>query len=281
MKTQSRDTSPEAERVLVGMLRQASVARRFQATQSWSASLIEAGRLAVETTHPQVTATEAGLLYAQRHYGDAVVQDLRSLLHERRVSSALPSPDLLAILFELADLFERWQVPYALAGSLASSLYGMQRVAMQLDLLVALTSHHLSSLQKQLSPTFSFRSDDLAAAVQAGTSFALFHVASLFKVQIWLPNGQQGDLDMLHRANSLVLAEGYHSFPVLSPEDLLQLQLEAFKQSQDQADDLWYDLLGVLKVQGPTLHLQELKQRIIPLGLRDQLHQALVDAGIE
>ena len=43
MRTQSIDTSPDAERVLIEMIRKAPITKRFAFVQAWTASMVEAG----------------------------------------------------------------------------------------------------------------------------------------------------------------------------------------------------------------------------------------------
>ncbi len=55
MKTQSPDTSLDAELVLIGMIRKAPMTRRFAFVQSWTASMLEAGRASPDLAHVRHT----------------------------------------------------------------------------------------------------------------------------------------------------------------------------------------------------------------------------------
>jgi hypothetical protein len=65
-----------------------------------------------------------------------------------------------------------------------------------------------------------------------------------------------------------------------SPEDIILMRLLWYHQSGNHADDQWNDLLGILKVQAPTLNLAYLSQQAETLKLSDLLVLALIDAGI-
>lgn len=136
MKTQSIDTSPEAERVLIDRIRTASVAKRFRFVQSWSAAIIEAGRLDVQGLHPSATNEEVRLLYAQRQYRQEIAQQLQVAWHKQPEHHS-SFPDLLQTLTPFMLACEHQHITYALSGSLASSLYGMQRATMLVFLLSA------------------------------------------------------------------------------------------------------------------------------------------------
>ena len=49
---------------------------------------------------------------------------------------------------------------------------------------------------------------------------------------------------------------------------------------KDLADDLWYDLLGMMKVQGTDLNIPFLTQQAALLSVNELLARALVDAGL-
>ena len=84
MRTQSMDTSPEAERVQIELIRKASIAKRFALMQSWSQFLIEANRQAIRKDHHTASEEEIGLIFVERHYGQALADGLRAALARRR-----------------------------------------------------------------------------------------------------------------------------------------------------------------------------------------------------
>ncbi|TMB85202.1 MAG: hypothetical protein E6J48_00870 [Chloroflexi bacterium] len=52
MRTQSMDTSPEAERVQIELIRKASPAKRFTIMEAWSQFLIEANKQGIRKNRP-------------------------------------------------------------------------------------------------------------------------------------------------------------------------------------------------------------------------------------
>ena len=57
-------------------------------------------------------------------------------------------------------------------------------------------------------------------------------------------------------------------------------RLEWYRNSEAATDDQWNDILGVLKVQAPTLDLKYLHHVAQTLNFSDLLEQAFIDAGI-
>jgi hypothetical protein len=209
-----------------------------------------------------------------------VVDELRTALQERGLRPSC-APDFLAALNPALEALDSLNVPYTLGGSLASSLYGMQRATLQLDLFAALGPQHSTALREQLALKYFFREHEVQTALEQGSSFTLIHLESLLKVVVSLPKPRVFDWEMIGRARLLVVAEGSRSIPVLSPEDVAALQLEQFKSSGGHADDVWYDLLGLLKVQGSTINLVALERLAILLNVTTLLARALVDAGLK
>jgi len=281
MKTQSIDTSPDAERVLIGMIRNAPITKRFAFVQSWSCSMIEAGRLDVRQFHPQATMQEMCLLYAERRYDKDLVNELRTALQQQAVE-VLPFRDLdfQVPLIPLVEVFGQLNIAYALGGSLASSLYGMQRATIQLDLIAALDQQHDESLRKQLMPQYYFRENEVKAALMQGTSFTLIHLKSLLKVVVTLPKMLATGQQVFQQVRQVPLVEGGQAVAVLAPEQLILLLLDAFKKSNERADDLWYDLLAVMKVQATDLDIPFLEQQAAILDMASLLQQASIDAGL-
>jgi hypothetical protein len=280
MRTQSIDTRPEAELVLIGMIRKAPVTRRFELLQSWSYSMIEAGRQYVQQLHPEADEEEVRLLYLERQFGKDVSNRLRTAVQRHHVQVAAV-PDFQATLIPLIEVLEQRGIVYALSGSLASSLYGMQRATLQLDLVADLSQEQSEPFIEQLASSYARCEEEVGATNQSTASFDLIHLESLFKVVVSLPEPCVFDQEVLQRAQQLVLVEGERPFRVVAPEDLAALQLKQYSRSGEIADDLWLDLLGVLKVQGTDLDLTLLKRRAIDLEVTDLLEHALIDAGLE
>ena len=83
MPIRSDDTTPEAERVQVDLLRAAPVARRLRLALSLSATVISAARRAHARAQPGASPRELELRFVELHYGAALAQDLRTELDRR------------------------------------------------------------------------------------------------------------------------------------------------------------------------------------------------------
>jgi hypothetical protein len=81
------DTSPEAERVQIELLRKASPAKRFTLMEAWSQFLIEANRQNLRRLHPELSQEELDLLYIELYYGKDLANRVRADLERRKEES--------------------------------------------------------------------------------------------------------------------------------------------------------------------------------------------------
>lgn len=121
MRTQSIDTSPEAERVLIALLRQKGIARRFQLTAALSRSVMVSSRLTIQQQYPGFTEQEA-LFFATRYsWGQTRADELFQAAKRREIWPAFSTIELQAAFFPIIHALEQMNITYALSGSLARS----------------------------------------------------------------------------------------------------------------------------------------------------------------
>ena len=84
MRTQSMDTSPEAERVQIELIHKASIAKRFAIMEAWSQFLIEANKNSIRQRHPDASEEEIGLIFVANNYGQELADRLRADLARRK-----------------------------------------------------------------------------------------------------------------------------------------------------------------------------------------------------
>jgi hypothetical protein len=81
MKTQSVDTTAEAERVQIELFRKAGSARRFGLMRSLSQTTMKLSRRAIRRRYPHTSDQEIKLIFVSLHYGqdlkDQLVADLQ------------------------------------------------------------------------------------------------------------------------------------------------------------------------------------------------------------
>ena len=85
MISQSPDTTPEAEKVQIELIRESSVSKRISRVRSLSQTAIYLSRRAIQRANPSLTEREVNLLFVELHYGKDLAERLRSYMeHIRR-----------------------------------------------------------------------------------------------------------------------------------------------------------------------------------------------------
>jgi hypothetical protein len=286
MKTQSVDTHPEAEKILVAMLRKAPVWKRFQLVQSLTHSILWSNVHAWQESHDAASEQDAAIHIISSMYGTKLAQRVQRALAQRKDWHLHPA-DLATIMIPLVDLFDELNVCHYLGGSIASSVYGMQQLAQDIDLVADFHEHMLPSLLALSRHGYIADEDDIRQALRARTSFSFIHLDSLMKIDVILPKHDRFDIAMLPLVTQYTLDKRYPPFHVASVNEMILFKLHRYNQHEllrtdgmhDDAE--WNDILGMLKVQGPNLNLTFLKQWVKTPGIADMWQQALIDSGLK
>jgi len=78
------DTSPEAEAVLIELLRKLTPAQRVQRCFSLSAMAANLSRQAIQRARPELSPREVGLCWVEMHYGKELAEGVREHLKHRK-----------------------------------------------------------------------------------------------------------------------------------------------------------------------------------------------------
>jgi len=279
MRTQSIDTTPAVERLQVARIRSFSPARKFASVRSWTHTLTSANLHAMRRVTPEPNERDIAVRFVTREYGRALATDFQAAV-EQRPEWSIQEHDLLVALIPVIEAFECLGIRYYLSGSIACSVYGLPRGAQDIDFLADIQFEHVCPLIDHLQAAYTINEQIVRDALAQRSVFSLLHLSSLVKVDVMLPRGTAFDSLVSQRAQQLSLIEGYQPIWIASPEDVVLLRLEWYRDGEATADDQWNDILGVLKVQAPTLDLTYLRLVAQTLNVSGLLEQALIDAGI-
>ncbi len=279
MRTQSIDTTPEVERLQIARIRSFSPARKFASVRSWTYTLTSANLHAMRSGAPESNERDIAVRFVTREYGKALATDFQTAV-EQRPAWTIQEHDLPVAMIPIIEVFECLGIPYYLSGSIACSVYGLPRGAQDIDVVADIQAKQISPLVKHLQGAYTINAQALRDAIAQRNAFSLLHLSSLIKVDVMLPRGTPFDSLVSQRAQQLSLIEAYQPIWIASPEDVVLMGLEWYRECGATADDQWNDLLGVVKVQAPTLDLTYLCHVALTLNVSGLLEQALIDAGI-
>ncbi len=83
MITQSTDTNPEVERVLISLLRKLSAEEKLNRTLQFSSSIINLSKRVIARANPDLSEVEKNILFVRLHYGNELADKLRKYLNHK------------------------------------------------------------------------------------------------------------------------------------------------------------------------------------------------------
>jgi len=189
------------------------------------------------------------------------------------------APDLVAAVAPVADALDALHVPYYLAGSAVSSLHGVARSTLDVDVVAALRPIHAAALAKQLADDYYADADVIADAIRRRAMFNVVHLATMMKVDVYVA-ATEFDASALarHRLDSLLRTPGARQFAIATAEDVILHKLTWFRDGGQVSERQWNDVIGVLRVQR-DLDLAFMRDWAARLAVTDLLERALREAA--
>ena len=179
-----------------------------------------------------------------------------------------------------ADIMDELKIEYAIGGSIASSIYGTPRFTQDADITVQLSSSVAEQLYEKIKDRFYISKEAMYQAIRSQSSFNVIHFETAFKLDIFPADSDFKKL-ILSRSKKNKIEESVNkSFSLVSPEDIILLKLDWYKQSDCVSDRQWSDIIGVLSVQKKSLDYKHLKTWSANLGLNDFLQKAISESNI-
>lgn len=186
-------------------------------------------------------------------------------------------PRLISAIDPLVEAFEELSVDYELGGSVASSVHGVPRSSLDVDILAALAPAHVSALVEKLTGAYYVSSARVADAIEREASFNVIHLETMFKVDIFIARSNEFRRSSLQRRKLEALTEE-RSFFVTSAEDIVLHKLHWYRKGNEVSNQQWQDVVGVLRMQRAHLAMEYLDGWAEALQVSDLLKRALSEA---
>jgi hypothetical protein len=190
--------------------------------------------------------------------------------------------EALRVVLTVIRSLSQLGVPYAIDGSLASSMHGVPRSTRDADLITNLRPENIQPFVTAVSRAFYVSPERVAQAVLERSSFSMAHRATGIKIDISVLN------DDPLQAQNLIRRRTFHvpdepgiTLQVTSAENIVLQKLRWYQTGNRVSDQQWNDILGVLKVQRKSLDFEYLREWADRTGVEDLLRQAYEDAGID
>ncbi len=195
----------------------------------------------------------------------------------------MTTSDILAAVTPVVDALDRIGVRNHIAGSVASSVLGVARATLDVDLVADLRSEHIAAFVGQLSGKFYVEEEMVRDAVRRRACFNVIHLATMLKVDVFVLKTRPYDLTAFDRmtADTLEDEPGARIFYVASAEDTILNKLEWYRMGDGVSDRQWRDVIGVMNVQGRGLDFEYLRRWADELEILDLLERAVEQSGLE
>lgn len=182
---------------------------------------------------------------------------------------------LIEALEPVAKVLQSLGIRFYVGGSVASSFHGAARSTMDVDLVADLSSENIEPFVAQLNKKeFYVSQAAIEDAVNRSSCFNVIHLASSFKVDIFIPKNRDFDKSSMHRAAlGKVDLESEFEVPIASPEDTILSKLEWYRLGNEVSERQWDDVARVMKILGDAADQEYLERNAIDLGVEDLLQK--------
>ena len=287
------DTRPEAQAVLYELMRQAPPWRKMQMVNQLNHQVRVFALAGLRARHPNASDAELrrrladillGTELAEKAYGPLVPELLRDQQDSPLPSyqSTLMNEEVIDVTLRVVATLEAMNIAYVVGGSLAGVMYGMNRTTNDADIVADILLEHAPHLIQQWKDEFYISADALLDAIDHHSTFNLIHLATMYKVDIFIPKPRAFDAaQLINGRRSKLIADSVQEVVVASAEDTVLAKLEWHQLGEQTSGRQWEDILTILKHKGLQLDLEYMRSMAMELEVTNLLMRALSEAGIE
>jgi hypothetical protein len=180
----------------------------------------------------------------------------------------------------VTKLFIDIGIQYYVGGSIASSMLGLSRTTMDVDMVSTITANKVDDLYNGLKDKYYIDKEMIFDAIKDHSSFNIIHIETMFKIDVFILKDRDYDKESFFRKRIDSFKEGNNSIDIYipSPEDIILNKLEWYRMGGEISERQWNDVLGVIKVQGKNLDFDYLKKWSKELNVSDLLEKVLIEA---
>ncbi len=182
----------------------------------------------------------------------------------------------LDLVRQVAGILDDLDIPYAVGGSMASSLFGEPRMTVDVDIAIRLASSREAGLLERTEAEFYVPREAARLAMRTHASFNLLDLPSALKVDLFVLGDGLLDRLQIDRRIRVTLPEPDFEIWVTSPEVQVLRKLDWYLQSD--SDRQWRDVVGILRTTG-SMDTDFLREIAGEVGLEDLLADALDEAA--
>jgi hypothetical protein len=175
----------------------------------------------------------------------------------------------------ILEIFAALDIPYAIGGSIASSIHGIDRFTRDADMTVEPFPGKEGQLVASLQSNYYISLPAIEEALRSRTSFNIINTSTGYKADIFVRTDAPFEASALQRRLKLSLPDRPNEpLAVLTPEDTILYKLRWYRLGEETSEQQWRDVLGVMKVQSGKLDEAYLDRWAPEIGVADLLARA-------
>lgn len=267
------DTAPEAQRVFDEIYRNMPAWRKWNLLDEMFRFGRDLHASGVKHRRPQATAIEIRDDWVVAHWGE---------IPRRRLTEAdlVEQPtEMQTVVREVTRAFKAAGIDYALGGSLASSIHGINRNTADADISVEPFPGKEAQVVASFGPDYYVSLDAVRNAVRSRSTFNVINTVAGFKVDVFVRRDRPFDVSVMRRRIPIVWPhESDESIDVVTPEDIILLKLEWYRLGNETSGQQWTDVQNVIRVRGQELDRGYLVHWAAEIGVSDLLERALSES---
>lgn len=187
----------------------------------------------------------------------------------------------LELVIQVATMLDELGIPYALGGSMASSLIGEPRSTVDVDIAIKLDGGAGAALLERASAEFYVPIDPARGAVEPHSSFNLIDTAHGLKVDLFVLGDNLLDRMQIERRMNVTIASVADEIWVTSPEDQVLPKLDWYRNTGHESQRQWRDVIGTLRIHGDAMDRDYLNEIARQLDLGTLLDDATTAATMD
>lgn len=181
------------------------------------------------------------------------------------------------VISEVIDVLERFDIPYLVGGSFASSVWGQPRQTNDLDLAVQVDESQVDSLVQAFAADYMVSGDEIRRTLserEEYRSFQLFHIDAGFKVDVFVPQLDAYRRSEFLRAKSVELIPGVLAI-CSAAENVVIQKIRWYVLGNRVSDRQWNDIVQVLEIQKGQLDEEYMFKWASHFGVDELLREAM------
>lgn len=180
------------------------------------------------------------------------------------------------IVADVTGRLHRAGIPYAVGGSLASSIWGQMRNTNDADIAIRLAIADIPSLKAGFGDPYHVSEAEIREVLSTSGDFRtvqLLHMDEAFKIDLFLLSNGAYETSELERARAIEISPGT-TVRFSAPENIILAKLRGYLLGNRVSDRQWNDIVHVLEVQRGKLDDAYLDEWAAHFAVDDLLKEA-------